>query len=104
MLRLCLFCLCTVPRHRGRYHWPSEADHNLERGETLKLRQSFCYEAQRSGGKAGLSGPSTSGAYIFSPADDEPYDLGMHATHRIIKVYCEAAASSAIIGYNEADH
>lgn len=58
----------------------------LERGETLVLRQSFfCYEAQNTGGKASVGASSTSGAYIFSPADDEPYDLGTHVTYRIIK-------------------
>ncbi|KAH7982627.1 hypothetical protein HPB52_006179 [Rhipicephalus sanguineus] len=57
----------------------------LERGETLLLRQSFfCYEGQNTGGKASASSPK-SGAYIFNPADDEPYDLGTHVTYRIIK-------------------
>ncbi|KAL1425013.1 hypothetical protein MTO96_019592 [Rhipicephalus appendiculatus] len=57
----------------------------LERGETLLLRQSFfCYEGQNTGGTASASSPA-SGAYIFNPADDEPYDLGTHVTYRIIK-------------------
>ncbi|XP_077531973.1 lysosomal alpha-mannosidase-like isoform X2 [Haemaphysalis longicornis] len=56
----------------------------LERGETVPLRQSFfCYEAQHGSSRA--EGIPSSGAYIFSPADDEPYDLGMHVTYRVVK-------------------
>lgn len=57
----------------------------LERDETLMLRQSFfCYEGQYSGDEGSDSSPA-SGAYIFNPPLDEPYDLGMHVTYRIIK-------------------
>lgn len=56
----------------------------LERGERVPLRQSFfCYEAQHAPSRTDAI-PS-SGAYIFSPADDEPYDLGTHVTYRIVK-------------------
>ncbi|KAM7305717.1 lysosomal alpha-mannosidase [Ixodes scapularis] len=57
----------------------------LERGETVSLRQSFfCYEAQHSrSARQGTGGPS--GAFVFNPAFDEPYDLGTHATYRVVK-------------------
>lgn len=60
----------------------------LENGYTVPIRQSFfCYESVHSRNRVpgqGTGGPS--GAFVSNPAHDEPYDLGTHATYRVIKV------------------
>ncbi|CAN7993668.1 unnamed protein product, partial [Ixodes hexagonus] len=57
----------------------------LERGETVSLRQSFhCYEAHHSRNDGQNTG-GPSGAFVFNPASDEPYDLGTHVTYRVVK-------------------